>query len=133
MKAKSIPFFLLSLALVASCNPEQNNSLSPAAFAERIDEKPGVVLDVRTPAEFAEGHLANSRNIDWNDEGFEEAVQQIQAQGAGQAIPVYIYCLSGKRSNAAAKKMLSLGFKEVYLLEGGIREWEAANLPVVKD
>lgn len=82
------------------------------------------VIDVRTPEEFNNGHLRNAQNIDWNGSGFENGINQFD-----KTKPVFVYCLSGGRSHAAAEKMRSMGFKSVYELDGGMMKWRAANLP----
>jgi thioredoxin 1 len=120
---------VLSTVLLNSCTTEHKykTNLSVSDFAERIEEdSSAILLDVRTPDEFSKGHLHNARNIDWNDTDFE---QQIKTLDKSQ--PVFVYCLSGGRSSAAADNMRSNGFKHVYELEGGIMKWRAANLPEV--
>lgn len=122
---------IASAALFGNCNRQQKldykTNLSAAEFAERIAENPNaIVLDVRTPKEFLEGHLQEARNADLNMNDFE---QQIKALDKSQ--PIFVYCLSGGRSSAAADKMRSDGFEQVYELEGGIMKWRAANFPEV--
>lgn len=122
---------LATIALLNSCNSDRNNNyktkLSAPDFSERIDEdSSGIVLDVRTPSEFVKGHLQEARNIDWNGNDFEQKIEAID-----KSKPIFIYCLSGGRSSAAAEKMRSDGFKHVYELEGGLMKWRAANLPEV--
>ena len=129
-------YFLLLAATVVlllnSCNsshsqvPETN--LPPSAFAEKMKALPfAVLIDVRTPEEFSEGHLQNAKNIDWNGTDFQTEISKFD-----KSMPVFVYCKSGRRSAAAAEQMLSEGFKEVYELQGGIVGWKAAELPVEK-
>lgn len=118
-----------SMLLLNSCNSVQSQvpgtSLPPVEFAEKIKAMPfAPVIDVRTPEEFAEGHLQNARNIDWNGNNFQAEILKLD-----KSIAVFIYCHSGKRSAAAASKMRSEGFKEVYELQGGITKWREDNLP----
>ena len=121
---------IITAILLSSCGgttqgQSANNNLDAVAFAEKINELPGApVLDVRTPGEFADGHLKNAINIDWNGNSFESEVSKISKEE-----PVFVYCLSGGRSHSAAEKMRSMGFKNVYELNGGIIKWRAANLP----
>lgn len=103
----------------------EGSSLSPTEFAAKMQELPqALVMDVRTPEEFSEGHLAKAVNIDWNGEQFDE-----QVAGLDKNEPLFVYCLSGGRSGAAASKLRSDGFKKVYELEGGMMKWRAAKLP----
>jgi rhodanese-related sulfurtransferase len=78
---------------------------------------------VRTPKEYADQHLDNAVNIDWNGDNFVG-----QAQKLDKSKPVFVYCLAGSRSKSAANKLHELGFKEIYNLEGGILKWNAADL-----
>ena len=115
---------------VCNCNNGQTTSnahtnLSPKEFANKIHEKTdAIILDVRSPNEFSKGHLDHAMNIDWNGSSFEDEVRPLD-----KSKPVFVYCLSGGRSSAAASQMRSDGFKEVYELNGGILKWRAANLP----
>lgn len=107
----------------------QSTNLSASTFSEKIKElQTETVLDVRTPEEFAKGHLANARNINWKDTNFTNKIEQID-----KSKPVFVYCLSGGRSAAAATKMREMGFKEVYELDGGMMKWRASNLPETTD
>jgi thioredoxin len=124
---------LFSIALVAilfnSCSNGQTQTtktnLSATEFADKIKELPTApILDVRTPNEFSKGHLANALNYDWNGKEFEKQIAPLD-----KSKPVFVYCLSGGRSSAAANKMRSAGFKEVYELSGGIMKWRGENLP----
>ena len=120
----TITIFLLMFA--AACNTAQTNFvLSAADFKLKIDEtKNAQLIDVRTSDEFNDGHLANALNYDWNGTDFEKQISALDKNN-----PVFVYCLSGKRSAAAATQMRSEGFKEVYELDGGIMKWRAAKLP----
>lgn len=105
----------------------QNNktNLQASEFAQKINELPAaLIIDVRTPGEFSKGHLVNAKNIDWNGNDFEKQISTFD-----KSKPVFVYCLSGGRSAAAASLMRKQGFKEVYELDGGIMKWRGANLP----
>lgn len=128
---KNYLFITLSILLITINSCQNGNSqntktnLSATEFQAKIKELPAApLIDVRTPDEFSKGHLVNAKNIDWNGTGFEAALNSLAKDK-----PVFVYCLSGGRSAAAAAKMRELGFKEVYELEGGIMKWRAANLP----
>ncbi|MEO7175124.1 MAG: thioredoxin domain-containing protein [Saprospiraceae bacterium] len=118
--------FLLSLNSCANGQSADGKlNLSVSDFAGKINSMPNAtILDVRTPKEFASGHLRNATNVDWNNEDFSSRVEQLD-----KSKPVFVYCLSGARSTAAANKMRADGFKEVYQMDGGIMKWRANNLP----
>lgn len=109
-----------------SCSHSQTqSSLSAKAFAEKLKALPEApVIDVRTAGEFSSGHLQNAVNYDWNGSQFEAQIKTLD-----KSKPVFVYCLSGGRSSAAASKMRADGFSEVYELEGGMMKWRNENLP----
>lgn len=123
---KSNVFFLLILFLsIFSCNSQPESfSLAPLAFEEKIKNSENVViLDVRTPEEFSNGFIKNAINIDYNNEGFESKINELDTSKT-----YFVYCLSGGRSGEAATLMRSKGFKKVYELQGGILAWKKDNL-----
>ena len=129
-----LSFVLSSLLLTSSCNSSNTNGginfqLNAPEFSEKIASTlGGVVLDVRTPGEFAQGHIANATNISWNDPTFDGKINNIP-----KTTPVFVYCLSGSRSMSAANFMRNNGYSNVYELMGGIMKWSAANLPITTD
>ena len=126
-KIKFISFIILVIGLSCSGVRSQNvNASLPAIeFAERIKQLPSAqIIDVRTAQEFSKGHLQRARNIDWNANDF-----QTRLSGLEKSKPVFVYCQSGGRSAAAAAHMRSVGFGEVYDLQGGIMKWREAKLP----
>ena len=102
--------------------------LTPEAFitAARADTT-AVLLDVRRPSEYAEGHLEGAQLLDWlSPSTFIEGLKHLDKQRT-----YYVYCRSGKRSNAAATYMLGQGFR-VRDMQGGYLRWTAEGRPVVK-
>lgn len=92
--------------------------LDKADFKEAIVKKVQLV-DVRTPKEYADGYIKDAINIDFfNQMEFVGAFEKLKKEE-----PVYIYCRSGNRSQNAARKLDSLGFKEIYDLRGGYMNW----------
>lgn len=93
------------------------------AFAKEIktNKKPQI-LDVRTPSEFAEGHIDNAVNVDWQGEDFVKNAEKFNKNK-----PIYVYCRSGKRSLKASEKLEELGFKNIYNLDGGYLKWNAES------
>lgn len=104
-----------------------NKDIDVAEFANLADAGKGLLLDVRTPGEYAEGHLEGSTLLDFNSASFRDEVAKLDRNQ-----PVYVYCRSGGRSGRAADIMTDLGFKEVYNLEGGIMAWQRQGKPVVQ-
>ena len=77
------------------------------------------LIDVRTSAEFADGHLKNAKNIDFYSPNFD-----MQIEALDKSIPVILYCKSGRRSAKSASKLNAKGFSSVYDLDGGIKLWK---------
>ncbi len=95
-------------------------------FDKKLSATPNAqLIDVRTPEEYAGGHLRNSLNININDKEFEQQLGKLD-----KTKPVMVYCKAGSRSAAAAEKMQEMGFTEIYNLDGGIMKWENAGKPV---
>jgi rhodanese-related sulfurtransferase len=84
----------------------------------RTKGKPAV-LDVRSPEEFARGHVPGAVNIDINAPGFAEKVA-----GFDKSKPVLVNCHAGARGAIASAALAKLGFKTVCNLEGGLEAWE---------
>lgn len=130
MNTYSRILFLGVALCTGSCTQGQNKaSLAPQEFELKLKQSVNaIVLDVRTPEEFASGHIAKARNIDWNGDNFERQLVQLD-----KTKPIFVYCLRGSRSASAAAKMRAIGFKQVYELDGGIAKWQSAKLPVTND
>ena len=120
----SIISTLLFSVIVISCTAQTKNALTADEFEKEITGKENIqVLDVRTPGEFFSGHIKNALQADWNDKKeFERRLAFVD-----KSKPVYVYCLAGGRSAAAADKMRKAGFTNIYELAGGTNAWRAAN------
>lgn len=119
--------FFISL-LSGSCgkaSKDDSNLVTPEQLSLKQDEV--LLIDVRTPMEFEQGHLENSVNINIADGSFREEVGKLDRSQA-----VYVYCKVGGRSAKAASVLREMGFEEVYDLEGGIQNWERSGMKVVK-
>jgi thioredoxin len=116
---------LVSLSIF-SCTA-QTSSLTAADFEKGIVNKDSIqILDVRTPGEYAAGHIKGALLTDWNNKNeFDRRIAFVD-----KTKPVYVYCLSGGRSAAAAEKMREAGYEKVYELRGGINAWKAENKPL---
>ena len=127
MKKLNIGILALSLLFFINCSNGQNakTNVDANAFNELVKAtNQAQLIDVRTPEEFAKGHLINALNFDWNGNEFDKQVSSLNKEAS-----VFVYCLSGGRSAAAAAQLRSAGFKNVIELNGGIMKWRGANLP----
>ena len=90
-----------------------------AEFKKLAKAGTGVILDVRTPKEYAEGHINGSINMNYFDKDFKNQLGKLD-----KAKPVYVYCHSGGRSSKAMNIMKNQGFKTIYNLTGGYAAWK---------
>ena len=102
-------------------------TVSPDDAADVLDSPPEdlVVLDVRTPEEFAEGHLDGAFMVDFYAPDFADQLAQLDA-----SVPYLLYCRSGNRSGETMGLMAQMGFTDVTEIDGGIAAWQQAGLPV---
>jgi rhodanese-related sulfurtransferase len=101
-----------------------DDALSPAEFvAQRDPEAP--VIDVRTPAEFRNGHLDGAVNVDIFEPDFQQQIEALDLPDAG---PVYLYCRSGNRSGKAAQILRQMGHEGAVNV-GGFEALKAAGAP----
>lgn len=99
-----------------------------AALVERSrGRKDFVILDVRTPAEFAEGRIAGAVNLDFNAPNFKREVVKLD-----KSKTYLVHCAKGRRSDMSEKLMKEAGFERVYDMLGGMQAWRDAGLPVEK-
>ena len=125
---KILTLLLATLGLTTACGQDNFENTDVQGFAELVADTNVVVLDVRTVAEFTEGHIKGAILIDQGQSDFVEK--------AKSSLPIEkkiaIYCRSGRRSTNAAGKLAEVGYKCVNL-KGGIIAWKEAGMPVTKD
>ncbi len=85
-----------------------------------------ILLDVRTPGEYAKGKIAGSINLPTDD-----VAARIRSVMPDQSAKTYVYCLSGSRSAHAVDAMAKLGYTNVFDVSNGLLAWRASNFPVV--
>ncbi len=125
MKFRCIFFMVVSFL---GCKNNDQNLVQLITFDEfeTVSKINGVqLIDVRTPEEYSDGHILNSKNIDFLDENFELYIQKLDKKS-----PVIVYCQSGGRSAKSALKLLSNSFVKIYDLDGGFSKWlsEGGNI-----
>lgn len=113
------------LAEARAVIPEQG----PTEVERRLrSPEPPVIIDVRDPDEYRDGHIEEATNI---SRGFLEF--RIASAASDPATPIVLYCQTGLRSMLAAKVLRDLGYQNVVNLQGGYQKWAQSGLPVVKD
>ncbi len=112
-----------------SAQSDSIDTLAPLAFIKQAKaDTTAIILDVRTPEEYKEEHLAGARQLDFlNTSVFDAGIKQLD-----KSHTYYVYCRSGKRSHNACIKMKKQGFK-VFDMEGGILNWKKLGMPTTKE
>jgi len=110
---------VLIMLLIVSCGQEMPvvETVEKETF-KSLMQNDYPLIDVRTTQEYDEGHIEKASNIDFNAPDFNDQISKLDKDQ-----PFLIYCAAGGRSAKAATLMESLGFKKVYELKGGYRNW----------
>ncbi|OIP64394.1 MAG: rhodanese [Candidatus Yonathbacteria bacterium CG10_big_fil_rev_8_21_14_0_10_43_136] len=101
------------------------NNILPEEAQKVIQSGKAVVIDVRTPAEFADGHIPGAKNFDIYDSGFTEMIRALPP-----SVIYIVNCQSGGRSSKACANMQEFGLVGAMNLDGGITAWKKAGFPV---
>lgn len=140
---KSLFIIVYAFVFFSGCSIETNTSRKNQATINKIEnisskqayeminankDNPNFnILDIRTPQEFQDGHIADSINIDYYSADFEYKIDNLDKN------KIYlIYCRSGSRSNRAINLMKQKGFSEVYNITNGIIDWQQNKLPLIE-
>jgi len=95
-----------------------HQNLTPEQFAEALRQPGGILLDVRRPEEFAQGHLPGARNVEVTAPDFAHQIAALDKTAL-----IHVYCRSGARSANAAEQLTRAGFAHVTNLLGGVLDW----------
>jgi len=120
-------FLLGSTSFAQTANKDSIQVLSIAQFEKLATKKKSKIIDVRTPEEVAEGHLADATTVNFLSPDFASQLASLNKKGT-----YLLYCRSGSRTRKAADALQKMGFKNVYMLEGGITAWKEAGKAIEK-
>ena len=130
MKKILIVAALVGIALLTGCGSSGSGSgvtnVDAATFLTTASQSGTVVVDVRTPAEYAAGHIDGAINIDVEAPTFDTEIAKLDKNTT-----YAVYCHSGRRSGLATDAMGKAGFAHVYNLDGGIADLASAGGQVV--
>jgi len=110
-------------AVIESPTPAAVIDLAPADFAGKSAQ--GILIDVRTAAEIAQGKIDGSLAMDYRQGDFEAQIAELPKDRE-----IYLYCAVGGRSSKAGDLLIAQGFTKVYNLQGGLTAWTEAGLPI---
>jgi thioredoxin len=129
MMNRYLSILFLAAVFVSACGQDTSfHNLSSTEFNSLINNASGTLLDVRTPSEFANGHITGAGQLNYYNSDFRQNLLLLSKDQ-----PVYLYCNTGYRSKRAAEILSENGYKKVYNLENGIMQWNLENLPVVEE
>lgn len=105
----------------------QGSGLNTAEAVLRMNRDKAVVIDVCEPGEFAQGHIAGARNVP-----LARLEAELPSVVKNKNTPVILVCQAGSRSGRAVAVARKLGYEQAQSLAGGLKSWQAANMPVSK-
>ncbi|WP_271765172.1 rhodanese-like domain-containing protein [Aquimarina algiphila] len=128
------PFLLVTFFSLLLFNCKQVEDKSSTVELITVEEMDSLLemgkvqlIDVRTPGEYADGHIDGASNIDFRDDNFEALIAKVD-----KTKPVAVYCGRGGRSGKCSAYMKKAGFTKIYDLDGGITEWKFKGKQIVK-
>ncbi len=142
MKVKQILIFPLLVAFLLIACGNNAETKEPAQKSEKhqitskevvkllANDKSIVIIDVRTPREFSQGHIKGAINVNISNRNFLENIKKLRKEDTNYLV----YCRTKNRSNVAVKYMISNGFsaKNIYQMMDGFSGWSANGLPIEK-
>ena len=129
-KCDSYQWWLWLFVLFLLLKHESRKSGAPATpqeLSNLVNKHEGVVVDIRDAKEFRSGHITDAINIPYAD-----LSNKMSELNAYKDKPVIVVCKMGQTAGTASKQLKEAGFTQVYKLTGGMGEWSASSLPVVK-
>jgi rhodanese-related sulfurtransferase len=123
-----IVLFLLLVTTVTHAQTQKCKQVTIDEFEQALKAtKNAVLIDLRTPKEFASGHIKGSKNIDFFGKGFYDQLLKYPKD-----TPLFIYCESGGRSGQTFERLKNEGYQLVYEMYEGMSAWRASNKPIEK-
>ena len=113
------------LAVPALRKGRGGKGLSTAEAIQLVNQRQGVWVDVRPTEQFRAGHIAQARSVP-------AAEIEQKASSLPKNKPLLLVCETGRDANRIAARLRTQGFAEVSVLEGGMRAWSSAGLPVTQ-
>lgn len=118
-------FVFLLVAFVINEGKQGGASVSTSNLVNMVNREEAVIVDVRDQKEFGLGHISGAIHMPFSS--IDNRASELNSDK-----PVILVCKMGQHSSAAGKKLKALGFENVRRLSGGMAEWNASGLPVIK-
>jgi len=125
---KSVMLYTLALVLFSACTNNTNTrDVSANELVNQLGHSSILILDVRTPQEYAAGHVPGAINLPHTS-----VASQIKTLQKHKNETIVLYCKSGHRANIAEQALTDAGFKQLLHLDGDMDGWLAGNYPIEK-
>lgn len=123
-----IVVLVAGVLILSGCSSKASaiSNVNVKDFAAKTQQAGVIVLDVRTPGEFSQGHIQGAMNIDVEASTFDSEIAKLD-----KTKTYAVYCHSGNRSGVATQAMAKAGFTHMFNLENGISDWMAQGMPTV--
>ena len=128
LSAVWVVLFIMLITSLIKSRFSAIKQISPTELTLQVNRNNAVVLDIRTEADFAKGHITGAKHLPLAD--IEK--QQLAGLEKLKAEPIIVVCQAGMTAQKAAASLLKQGFSSVSVLQGGMGSWTGASLPVVK-
>ncbi len=127
MSYKVLVIWGLLMGACSNSGVSQIHDITNQELVQLLENEQVQLVDVRTPAEVAEGTIDGAQNIDFRDDSFTATIGRLDKEK-----PIVVYCGAGGRSGKTSDLLQELGFKEIYDLTGGFNQWKAEDYPIAK-
>ncbi len=120
-------FVFLLVAFVINEGKQGGAAITPTNLVNLVNREGAVLLDIRDPKEYSAGHIAGALSMPVSS--IDARIGELESE---KGKPVVLVCKMGQQASATGRKLKALGFENVRRLSGGMAEWTAGSLPVVK-
>ena len=122
----SVPLIVLVILLIRSNAVKGGKKITPQDLVSLTNQDAAKLIDLRSPNEFADGHITGSINIPYAD--IEDRLHEIKLQEGKSLV---LICDSGSQSANAGEVLNKSGYENTVILSGGIGAWKLDNLPLI--
>ena len=120
-------FVFLLVAFVINEGKQGGAAITPTNLVNLVNREGAVLLDIRDPKEYSAGHIAGALSMPVSS--IDARIGELESE---KGKPVVLVCKMGQQASATGRKLKALGFENVRRLSGGMAEWTASSLPMVK-
>jgi rhodanese-related sulfurtransferase len=122
----SVPLLVVVILLIRSNAVKGGKKITPQDLVSLTNQDAAKLIDLRSPNEFADGHITGSINIPYAD--IEDRLHEIKLQEGKSLV---LICDSGSQSANAGEVLNKSGYQNTVILSGGIGAWKLDNLPLI--